>query len=88
MKTHTFTYVACTCGHRGSIVQTYDPTPPAGWYHAWLRDLSSGGAYEGIDELFAENRPSCPECGRSLTPQDVVGHSELNEDAQLKLAPR
>ncbi|MFM0514896.1 hypothetical protein [Paraburkholderia sp. RL17-373-BIF-A] len=83
MMIHTFTYVACACGHRGSIVQTYDPTSPDGWYHVWLRDLSGNGTYEGGDTLFAEAKPACPKCGKSLTPLDVVGRSELNEAAEI-----
>lgn len=83
MKTHTFTHVACTCGHRGAIVETRDPTPPEGWYHVWLRGLCPGGTYEGIDNLFAETKPLCPQCGRSLTPEDAVERTEMNEAALL-----
>ena len=87
MKKHVFTHVACPCGHRGTIVQTYDPAPRDGWYHAWLRDLWNKGTYEGIDSLFAEASPSCPKCGRSPAPEDVVGHSELDEAAELLSRP-
>lgn len=64
-------------------MQTYDPAPRDEWCHAWLRDLSNKGTYEGIDSLFAETSPSCSKCGRSLGPENVVGHSELDEAAEL-----
>jgi hypothetical protein len=67
----------------GAIVQTYDPTSAHGWYHVWLRDLSGNGTYEGVDDLFAETKPACPKCARSLTPLNVIGRSELDEAAEI-----
>lgn len=78
MKTRIFTYVECPCGHRGALIQTIDAGAfRTGWHRAWLRKLTRDGTYDGEDELFAEMKPGCPTCGRSLSPDDVIGRSEL-----------
>lgn len=84
MKTRIFTYVECPCGHRGAIIESIDEdAAPEGWRQAWLRNLNHRGDYDGEDELFAETRPGCPACGRSLEPGDVVGRSELKGTGAL-----
>lgn len=84
MKTRIFTYLACECGHRGAIIESVDAgASPDGWYQACLHNLTHTGAYEGFDELFAETRPGCPKCRRSLSPDDVVGRSALPGVAEL-----
>ena len=71
MLTRKFTYVTCPCGHRGVIVETGNAEQRAAWYMASLRDLEHKGAYDGLDDLFAEMSPSCPKCGASLTPSHI-----------------
>lgn len=78
MKTRIFTYLACSCGHRGAIVESFeDLTWSGGWYQAWLRDLTHTGTYDGMDELFAETKPGCPMCGRSLGPENIIGRNKV-----------
>jgi hypothetical protein len=69
MLTRKFIYVTCPCGHRGVIVETGNAD--ATWHMASLRDLEHKGAYDGLDDLFAELSPSCPKCGASLTPSHI-----------------
>ena len=71
MLTRKFTYVTCPCEHRGVIVETGNAEQRAAWYMASLRDLEHKGAYDGLDDLFAEMSPSCPKCGASLTPSHI-----------------
>lgn len=78
MKTRTFTYVECPCGHRGALIETIETGIfSAGQHRAWLRGLTRAGTYDGEDGLFARMKPGCPACGRSLSPDHVVGRSEL-----------
>lgn len=84
MKTRIFTYVECPCGHRGALIESIDAgVAPDGWYQAWLRKLTHAGTYDGGDGLFAEMRPGCPACGRSLGPDDVVGRSEWQRTGEV-----
>lgn len=82
MKTRIFTHVECPCGHRGALIESIDANvAPDGWRQAWLRNLNHAGDYDGDNELFAETRPGCPACGRSLGPDNVVGRSETQRAA-------
>jgi hypothetical protein len=84
MKTRIFTYLACSCGHRGAIVESSEErTSPGGWYQAWLRDLKHNGTYDGMEELFAETKPGCPVCGRSLGPENIIGRNEVSGAAEV-----
>lgn len=90
MKTRIFTYVECRCGHRGALIESRDvgdfPYHP---YRTWLRNLTHTGRYDGGDALFAEMKPGCPACGRSLGPVDVIGRSKLQGTAEvLRLTDR
>lgn len=68
----------------GAIVESFeDRTVSEGRYQAWLRDLAHAGTYDGLDELFAETKPGCPFCGRSLGPEDIVGRSEVGGAAEV-----
>ena len=79
MKTRVFTYVECTCGHRGALIETLDVGDFKERRHrTWLRNLAHTGTYDGEDGLFEKMKPGCPACGRSLGPDDVVGRSELH----------
>jgi hypothetical protein len=78
MKTRIFTYVECSCGHRGALIETIEAGAfRAGSHQARLRKLTHAGTYDGEDNLFAAMKPGCPACGRSVSPADVVGRSEL-----------
>jgi hypothetical protein len=84
MKIRIFTYVECPCGHRGALIESSDAgVLPDGWRQTWLRKLTHAGSYDGGNDLFAEMTPGCPACGRSLGPDDVVGHSELRGTAKV-----
>ena len=73
MTMHTFTRLACPCGHRGVIVESENDQPYSKeWSSTNLRDLESKGQYRGPNELFAKMRPSCPKCGTTLTPDYIV----------------
>jgi hypothetical protein len=72
MPVRTITHLACSCGHEGSIVESRSDDSHIAWYLATLRALSHNGTYDGLDPLFAETTPSCPECGASLGPEHVV----------------
>jgi hypothetical protein len=88
MRTRIFTYVECPCGHRGALIESLDiGVLPDRRYRTWPRNLTRAGRYEGEDRLFAEMKPGCPACGRSLGPDDVVGRSEL-EGTDEVLRPR
>jgi hypothetical protein len=54
-----------------------------GWHQAWLRNLTHAGTYDGADGLFYAMKPGCPVCGRSLSPADVVGRSELQGTGEV-----
>lgn len=88
MKTRIFPYLACSCGQRGAIVESSEErASPDGWYQAWLRGLKHNGTYDGMDELFAETKPGCPVCGRSLGPENIIGRNEASGAAEvLRLA--
>ena len=78
MKTRIFTYIECSCGHRGALIETIGANAfRTGARHAWVRGLTHAGVYDGADSLFAELKPGCPTCSQSLGPADVVGRSEL-----------
>jgi hypothetical protein len=84
MKTCTFTYVECPCGHRGALIESLDVGDPQDRrYWTRLRNLAHTGTYDGGDGLFTEMRPGCPACGRSLGPDDVVGRSELQGTGEV-----
>jgi hypothetical protein len=84
MKTRIFTYLECPCGHRGALIETIDAGVFSnGWHKAWLRGLTHTGTYDREDRLFAEMKPGCPACGRSLGPDDVVGRSELRDSGEV-----
>lgn len=88
MKARIFTYVECPCGHRGAIIESlYVGDFQSPRYRTWLRSLNHAGAYEGGDGLFAEAKPACPACGRSLSPENVVGRRAL-EGAGEVLRPK
>jgi hypothetical protein len=83
MKTRIFTYVECPCGHRGAFIESVDISDFSDHrYRTWLRNLTHAGTYDGGDGLFAKMKPGCPACGRSLGPDDIVGHSELQGRAK------
>ncbi|MGF6768747.1 hypothetical protein P3T18_001217 [Paraburkholderia sp. GAS199] len=85
MKTRIFTYLACGCGHHGTIVESFELSASNdGWYQAWLRNLSHAGHYDALDELFAETTPGCPICGQSLGPEHIVGRSVQPGLAELR----
>lgn len=74
MTMRTFTRLACSCGHQGSIVESENDQPYSKeWSSTSLRDLESKGQYQGPNELFVRMHPSCPKCGASLTPDHIVG---------------
>lgn len=84
MKTRIFTYVECRCGHRGALIESLDEGDfPYRRYRTWLRNLTHAGRYDGGDALFAEMKPGCPTCGRSLGPDDVIGRSELQGTGEV-----
>lgn len=89
MKTRIFTYVECACGHQGALIETIDTDAFRRDVHrGCLRDLVSTGTYEGNDALFAMLKPACPECERSLSPDDMIGRSELHQtDEVFRLKP-
>ena len=84
MKTRIFTYVECSCGHRGALIETIDAGAfRAGWHQARLRKLTHAGTYDGENGLFAAMKPGCPACGRSLSPDDVAGRTELQGTGEV-----
>lgn len=88
MKTRIFTYVECPRGHRGALIESIDAGGVRnGRYQAWLRELTRAGTYAGGDGLFAEMKPGCPACGRSLGPDDVVKRSELRGTNEVLRPP-
>ncbi|WP_233849607.1 hypothetical protein [Paraburkholderia sp. HD33-4] len=89
MKTRLFTYVECPCGHRGALIESTDTRSSSdGEHQAWLRQLTHAGTYEGADGLFADMKPGCPACGRSLGPDDVVGRRELQGTDEVLRPPQ
>ncbi|CAB3795421.1 hypothetical protein LMG27177_03843 [Paraburkholderia fynbosensis] len=88
MKTRIFTYVECSCGHRGALIETIETGAfRAGGHQARLRKLTHAGTYDGENVLFAAMKPGCPACCRSLSPDDVVGRSQLQGTGEvLRLA--
>ena len=73
MAMRTITRLACPCGHQGAIVESENDQPYSKeWSNTSLRDLESKGQYQGPNELFTKTRPSCPKCGKSLTPDYIV----------------
>jgi hypothetical protein len=84
MKSRIFIYVACECGHRGALIETFNQAgSPDHRYRIWLRNLSHAGTYQGNAQPFARAKPGCPQCGRSLGPDDIVGRSELQGTDEL-----
>jgi hypothetical protein len=85
MKTRIFTYVECPCGHRGALIESLDIGDFSDHrYRTWLRNLTHAGTYDGGDGLVAKMKPGCPACGRSLGPDDIVGHSELQGSGEVQ----
>jgi hypothetical protein len=73
MTTRTHTRLQCSCGHRGSIVESENDQPYSKeWYSVGVRDLGTKGTYTGPNKLFAETRPSCPACSSTLTPDHII----------------
>jgi hypothetical protein len=84
MKTRIFTYVECPCGHRGALIESLDIGDLSDRrYRTWLRNLTHAGTYDGGDALFAKMKSGCPEGGRSLGPDDVVGRGELHGSGEM-----
>lgn len=77
MKVRTVTNVYCPCGHRGSIVESFEDDGGSFWYLAILRGLSHAGQYDGLNRLFAETTPACGACGLSLTPDHVASKTDM-----------
>ncbi|CAD6537770.1 hypothetical protein LMG28727_03499 [Paraburkholderia kirstenboschensis] len=67
----------CPCGHRGCIVESTDESAVPAWHFNFVRRLSHTGDYEGLDPIFADVKPACPDCGTSLGPEHVVARVEL-----------
>ena len=73
MSMKTITRLRCICGHEGLIVEGENDQPYSKeWSHTSLRDLNRNGVYSGSNSLFAKMQPSCPKCGRSLSPEHIV----------------
>jgi len=73
MTMRTRTWLLCSCGHRGAIVESENDQPySASWSSNDLLDLENKGQYRGSDALFLATRPSCPKCGATLTPENIV----------------
>ena len=59
MTMRTFTWLQCSCGHKGAIVESENDQPYSKeWTSVGLRELESKGQYNGPDELFAKLKPS------------------------------
>ncbi|MGY6122527.1 hypothetical protein ACW9YQ_19535 (plasmid) [Paraburkholderia strydomiana] len=76
VKRHTIFNLLCPCGHRGCIVESADENAVPAWHFNFVRSLSHAGDYEGLDPLFADVKPACPACGKSLGPEHVVARVE------------
>lgn len=87
MTTRTITYVACPCGHMGSIVENRSEDASAGWSLVTLRSLLHKGNYDGLDPLFADTTPSCPDCGASLGPEHIDLARSLTSTSVLRETP-
>jgi len=73
MTMRTFTKLRCYCGHIGAIVESENDQPYSKeWSSTSVRDLDTKGQYCGQNRLFDGVRPSCPKCGRTLTPENVI----------------
>lgn len=73
MTMRTITRMKCHCGHIGAIVESENDQPYSKeWFSTSVRDLERKGLYCGQHSLFNDIKPSCPKCGRSLTPENVI----------------
>lgn len=77
MKRLTIFNLLCPCGHRGFIVESADDSAVPAWHFNFAKSLSHAGDYEGLDPMFADVKPACPDCGLSLGPEHVVARVEL-----------
>jgi hypothetical protein len=77
VKTLTLFNLLCPCGHRGCVVQSADENAVPAWHFNFVRSLSHTGDYEGLDPIFADVKPACPDCGTSLGPEHIVARLEL-----------
>jgi len=73
MTMRTCISLLCSCGHRGAIVESENDQPfSKEWSSTRLQNLESKGSYDGPHHLFSKMRPSCPRCGKTLSPADIV----------------
>lgn len=72
MTTRSTIILVCACGHRGHIeISENDQPYSKPWVSATLVDLDARGSYAENYKIFSEERPSCPKCGASLTPDNI-----------------
>lgn len=73
MTYRNITKLKCSCGHIGRIVESENDQPYSKeWSSTSLRELERNGNYSGPHTLISKLKPSCPKCGYSLSPEDIV----------------
>lgn len=69
--------VECSCGHAGLIKLSENDQPYSdSWESYSAENLDSNGGFyidghADWDEVFKNMEPSCPKCGRKLSPSDL-----------------
>lgn len=68
--------VTCSCGHKGAIKMSENDQPYSKpWESYSLANLNGGGyRVEGAADwpaVFEAMKPTCPQCGIALTPENL-----------------
>jgi hypothetical protein len=77
MTTVTNYSVTCDCGHIGAIKMKENDQPYSKqWERYSLVDLNGNstgieGGFLQWDKVFSDMRPTCPKCGKQLTPENL-----------------
>lgn len=64
MTMRTYTHLSCTCGHRGTLVESENDQPYAAeWSSVRYVDEDMSQTRPGDHSTFAEAGRKCPACG-------------------------
>ena len=71
--------MTCPCGHEGAVkIRKNDRPFSGGWENYSLEKFNGGSAnFEGFgtpEEAFEKMKPTCPNCNRTMTPENASEH--------------
>lgn len=76
MTMRTTYVVTCPCGHKGTIKMSENDQPYSMMWESYSLENINGGSYRiggvaKLPEVFAALKPTCPQCGNALTPENL-----------------